>query len=418
MGVKSLITVVLSGMLFVGCDKVRDLTDKGGDDGSAKEATPGVVKSLLGGGVNADSGTAASHLAASAFTMDIRRNAAKASSAIDQAMVDYGNNYAEIFNTRLYQWRSKAVEDKVFSVYRSRFPVSTISDDEIASIIKNAKIELRRGSRIITITVNSKDEELSASLANAYVQAIYLFTEEENKIRCDKAVSQLHAQVEKSRREKDQLATALQEFRTTHKVDNLRSQMDIVKQSISSTTTTINSLETQEKELAEWTAFLAAVAKEPERFGSLSANSPGAQEIAAEYKEFQLRSAEYNKLLNIFTEDHPDVKSKAGELETAKKSFLDAVARAHETGMSMLEVAKNRLKSLREKQDKLQSEVANLSQRINLAESRLSTLEAEFQTANRVFESLVLDENKARIEAESNSVTINIVGRAEPSKSR
>ena len=344
----------------------------------------------------------------SEFTMDIRRNAAKASSAIDQAMADYGNNYAEIFNTRLPQWRSEAIVKKIQDAYRSKAPTSTVSDEEIVRTLADSEIELQRNSRIITISVRSRNKDLAMALAYAYVQSIENFTDEENKVRCDKAVSQLHEQVEKSRREKDQLATDLQEFRTTHKVDNLRSQMDIVKQSISSTTSTILELETQEKELGEWSKLLAAVAKDPERFGSLSVNAPRAQEIAAEYKEFQSRSAEYNKLLNTFNEKHPDVINKAGELEAAKKRFLDATARAQETGVSMLEVAKNRLKSLKEKQNQLQAEVANLSQRINLAESKLSTLESEYQIASHLFESLVLDEQKARNEAESNNETINI----------
>ena len=47
--------------------------------------------------------------AKSEFTMDTRRNNNRGSTAIEQAMVDYGNNYAEIFNTRLPQWRSDTI---------------------------------------------------------------------------------------------------------------------------------------------------------------------------------------------------------------------------------------------------------------------------------------------------------------------
>ena len=37
----------------------------------------------------------------------------------------------------------------------------------------------------------AEDEELAAALANAYAEAIEAFTDEENKLRCDKAVAQI-----------------------------------------------------------------------------------------------------------------------------------------------------------------------------------------------------------------------------------
>ena len=410
MKMKSAMAVVVAGMLVAGCEKEEESSEP-----SASAEWGG--RPLNGLGLNKDAASTAPgsndvnaaqdvpastnhrHKATSVFVMEFRRAAQP-------------DQYREMFNTGLYQWRGKDVEREALNVYRAENPASPVPDAELCAALRAAQIELQPISRVIMITVDTTDECLSVGLANAFAQAIENFTDEENKVRCDKAVSQLHEQVEKSRREKDQLATDLLEFRTTHKVDNLRSQMDIVKQSISSTTSTILELETQEKELGEWSKLLAAVAKDPERFGSLSVNAPRAQEIAAEYKEFQSRSAEYNKLLNTFNEKHPDVINKAGELEAAKKRFLDATARAQETGVSMLEVAKNRLKSLKEKQNQLQAEVANLSQRINLAESKLSTLESEYQIASHLFESLVLDEQKARAEAESLCATINIVGRA------
>ena len=96
------------------------------------------------------------------------------------------------------------------------------------------------------------------------------------------------------------------------------------------------------------------------------------------------------------------------ELELSRQRFLDAAARALLTGRSTLKVARNRLSNLRQKQDDLRNELASVEQRIVLAESGLGQLEAEFGVANRVLEGLIMDENKARIEAESNNEIVRV----------
>ena len=346
--------------------------------------------------------------AKSEFTMDIRRNNGRGNTAIEQAMVNYGDNYAEIFNTRLTQWRSEAIIKKITDAYRNKFPTSTVSDAELISCLAGSQLELQRNSRIITIAVRSKVPETAMALANAYAQAIEDFSDEENKAKCDKAVSHIHSQVEKTRREKDQLDKDILEFSSVNKVDAMRSQRDMTNQALQKTTADILALETQEAQLVEWEKLLTAVQKDPSRFGSLAANVPRAQEIASEYAAFQKITGEYQALLVNFTDEHPDVIAKSNELENAKSRFLDATARAHETGSSTLAVAKNQLASLRGKQAQLQAELTSVGQRIAVAESSLRTMESEYNMASRVFESLILEEQKARMEAEANNEIINV----------
>jgi len=157
--------------------------------------------------------------AKSEFTMDIRRSTGHAQSALDAAIPDLGNNYMEIFNTRLSEWRSDKIVTKIMQEYRSSHPASSIADEELMSTLVDSKLELQRNSRIITISVRSQLPSLAAALANAYAEAIEAFTDEENKNRCDKAVSQIHLNVEKRRREVDKLAKTLLDFRTANKVD-------------------------------------------------------------------------------------------------------------------------------------------------------------------------------------------------------
>ena len=189
--------------------------------------------------------------------------------------------------------------------------------------------------------------------------------------------------------------------------------MDTAKNAQASIMSEILMLEAEEGELSKWLALLASVTRAPERFGEISADDePRAREFAAEYKQFQTRSAEYNKLINTFSEKHPDVINKAGELDAAKRRFLASVSRAYDAALVKQTSIKRKLEAMRVKQGQLQGEVANLGQRVSVAESKLLSLESEYKTAIRLYESLLLDEQKARAEAESLCATINIVGRA------
>ena len=350
--------------------------------------------------------------ASSEFTMDMRRSSGgRGSGAIAELTPDFGASYAEVFNTRISDWRSEKVVAKIVQQYRASYPASTVSDADIFGMLGNSTLTLQRNSRIIRITVRSKVPTLAAAIANAYAEAIEAFTDDENKARCDKAVSQIHGNVEKRRREVAKLSEKLLDFRTANKVDTLRSARDTVQQSLSKTTSDVLSLETEETQLVEWEKMLEDVQKDPENYGNLSTGVPRAQEIAAEFRAFQDAASAYQSLLVTYTDNHPEVIASKKKLDISRQRFIDAAQRALLTGRSMLKVVRNRLSNLKTKRDDLSAELASIAQKIVLAESGLSRLESETAIGNRVLEGLILDENKARLEAESNNEIVR-VGRA------
>ena len=346
--------------------------------------------------------------AKSEFTMDMRRMTRSTNGTMENMMEDFGQNYAEIFNTRISDWRSEKIVLMIQQQYRTAHPSSTVSDDDLISTLADSKLELQRNSRIITISVRSKDPRLAAALANAYAESIEAFSDEENRVKCDKAVKDTHQNVENKRREVDRIAKQLLDFRTANKVDNLRSSRDTIQQGLSKTTADILALETQETQLIEWEKLLQAVQKDPETFGNLSTGVPRAEEIAKEYRAFQDASGEYQDLLVSYTENHPEVVAKKKALDLAKQRFLDATSRALLTGRSTLQVVRNQLSSLRQKQTDLRNDLSSVEQHIVLAESGLGQLEAEFGVAHRVLEGLILEENKMRIQAESNNEMVRV----------
>lgn len=348
--------------------------------------------------------------ATSEFTMDMRRisGGGRGQGTLDQAGFEFGTSYAEIFNTRISDWRSDKIVTKIVQQYRANHPASTVTDEEIIGTLGGSKLELVRNSRIITISVRSKTPALCAALANAYAESIEAFTDEENKARCDKAVSQIHGNVEKKRRDVDKINKQLLDFRTANKVDNLRSARETLDQTLKKTTTDIIDLEGEVSQLVEWEKMLAAVQQDPTTYGSLAVNVPRAQEIAAEFQTYQQADGEYQTLLFTFTENHPEVITKKKQADLAKQRFLDAAARALLTGRSTLQVTRNQISALSSRREDLKSELASVEQRIVLAESGLVTLENEMAVANKVLEGLYLDENKARIEAEANNEIVRV----------
>ncbi len=148
--------------------------------------------------------------ATSEFTMDMRRL---------QANDDPAELMERTFNVRKPGWRSDEIFTKVIQVYRGWRPTSQVTDKELSMTLATSKLELVSRSRLVRITVRSDSPELAADLANAYVEAIEKFTDEENKKRCDRAVAEIHQQVEKQKRADDELAMKLLAFQAKNKID-------------------------------------------------------------------------------------------------------------------------------------------------------------------------------------------------------
>lgn len=355
--------------------------------------------------------------ASSEISLDLRRSSGSSASALDQSIPDYGSNYEEIFNTRKPDWRSEKIVGMIIKQYRADNPSSIATDEELMETLATSELEIIRRSRLIRIVVRAPSPRLCAALANAYAKSIDKFTEEENKIRCDKAVSQISVNVKKQRKHVDEVAKRLLDFRTANKVDNLRSTRDTVQQTLRKATSDILALNSEKTQLVEWEKMLAQVQKDPTTYGSLAVNVPRAQEIATEFKSYQDAEGAYQKLLFAYTENHPEVLEKKKAADLSKQRFLDAASRALLTGRSTLLVVSNQLAVLEVRQKDLSDQLASVEQRIVLAESGLGQLEADFGVQNRLLEGLLLDENKARLEAQSNNEIVRVGRRAnEPTK--
>ena len=341
--------------------------------------------------------------AVSEFTIDMNRNSGRNAAVLENVMVDYGNNYAEIFNTRQSQWRSEKVVNEIIKSYQKEFDKSNATRQEITEAIVKSKLELVRNSRIITISVESENPEMAMALANCYLKVIKSESEKENIERCNEAVKQIADQAVNCRKEWNKKNTELLEYKTKEKIDTLNSERDTLQISLQKVTTSIAELEGKETLLDEWEKLLTEVKSDPDSFGRLSTGVPRAQEIKTEYDAFQKASAEHAALLVTFTEEHINVKAKADEVESAKRRFLDAVERAYAAGRTELRSTRNQLASIREKQLRMRAELSKVSERIASVGSTIDSLEQEKDTCNE----LLKEAEKALVRAKQEAMANN-----------
>ena len=311
--------------------------------------------------------------AKSEFTMDIRRPQGGRGGIADVGidMEQFGGTYEEIFNTRLSDWRSDKIVTKIIQQYHANYPASTTTERELIETLADSELELIRHSRLITIAVRSTTANLAASLANAYAEAIESFTDEENKLRCDKAVAQIHEQVEKQRRQDESVAKQLLDFRTKNKIDDLNSEREILQQSLQKTTADVLEMRTQVTAATEWEKVLRAAQETPENFGALPTAVPRSSEIGEAYTRLQNGKMEMNALLARYTRNHPEVKAHEKKLETIKQEFVDAVSRALATAHGNLAAYKNQLAVFEKNSEKLRTELAIIGQKIVSADAGL-----------------------------------------------
>ena len=347
--------------------------------------------------------------AKSEFTMDTRRpQGGRGADGVGIDMEQFGTSYAEIFNTRLSDWRSDKIVTKIVQQYRANYPASTVTDKELIETLGDSELELIRHSRLITIGVRSTTASLAASLANAYAEAIESFTDEENKLRCDKAVAQIHEQVERQRRHDESIAKQLLEFRTKNKIDDLNSEREILQQSLQKTTADVLDMRSQVTAAAEWEKVLKAAQETPEDFGALPTSVPRSSEIGEAYTRLQNAKMEMNGLLARFTKNHPEVKSREKLLETIKQEFVDAVSRALATAHGNLAAYKNQLAVYEKNSEKLRAELATIGQKIVAADAGLKQLEKEMEVSTTILKDLMQKENEARIAAEQNNEIVRV----------
>jgi len=315
----------------------------------------------------------------------------------------------EVFNTRLARLRSRAVVEQIISQYRSDYPSSTVTDEQLTGTLVASKMTLQRRSRLIQITVRSTDPQLATDLANAYAKASEMFTSDQNKNESEVAVSWLSATTEQQKRNLERADKEMLDFRTANQLDFMTSESDTSKQAMTKINADILALESDITKATELRKTLEMIQNEPEKFGSLPDSVPRSTEISTAYQQLQKTLAEKNSLLARYTANHPEVKVKEKEVDVYKQQFADVVFRALDTCKANLDLLQRQLAQLTPKRDELNKKLSDLELKIVSAKMKIEQLAREREVADISYKSLLQRTREAQLASDENTAIIKQV---------
>ncbi|MDD2599739.1 MAG: polysaccharide biosynthesis tyrosine autokinase [Kiritimatiellae bacterium] len=326
-------------------------------------------------------------------------------------------NISEIFNTRLALLRSRAVIDQIVTQYRSDYPSSTVSDEELVNTLVNSEMELQRRSRLITVTVRSTDPKLATDLANAYASAAESFTSDQNRSAAELAVAWLVQNTEQQKRTLERADKEMLDFRIANQVESMANASESAKQALVTINSDVLELQTQITKSTELLKTLKAIQNEPEKFGSLPDSIPRTAEIGVAYSRLQETLAQKNSLLARYTANHPEVQVKEREVEVYQQQFADVVFRALETCEANQNYLQRQLDDKLPKQEALNTKISELELKMIAASMKIDQLSREREVADLSYKALLQRTAEAQRASDENTAIIKQVEKAfEPRK--
>lgn len=345
--------------------------------------------------------------AGSVFEMNMRRPSIM---GVRGAIIEDGSaSLNEVFNTRLARLRSRAVIDQIVTQYRSDYPSSTVTDDQLISTLVATKMTLQKQSRLISITVRSTDPQLATDLANAYAKASETFTADQNRNESEVAVSWLSSTTEQQKRNLERADKEMLDYRVANTIDFMASESQAAQEAVTKINADILGLESEITKATELRKTLESIQSEPEKFGSLPESVPRSGEIGVAYQQLQKILAEKNSLLARYTANHPEVKVKEKEVEVYTQQFSDVVFRALETCKANLDLLQRQLSQLTPKRDELMKKISDLELKMVSAKMKLEQLEREREVADNNYKALLQRTREAQLAADENTAIIKQV---------
>lgn len=346
--------------------------------------------------------------AESVFEMSIRSSTY---TGLRKAIIetDTGMSLDEVFNTRLARLRSRAVIDQIVSQYRSDYPSSTVTDEQLIGTLVSSKMTLQRRSRLIRIAVRSTDPQLAADLANAYAKAAEMFTSDQNRNESEVAVSWLATTSEQQKRNLERADKEMLDFRVANQLDFMASESEMAQQALGRISGEILGLESEISKATELRKTLETIQSDPEKFGTLPESVPRSGEIGEAYQTLQRVMAEKNSLLARYTANHPEVKVKEKEVEVYAQQFADVVFRALETCKANLDLLQRQYAQMTPKRDELVKKLSDLELKIVSAKMKMEQLAREREVADINYKALLQRTREAQLASDENTAIIKQV---------
>ncbi|MDO5462643.1 MAG: polysaccharide biosynthesis tyrosine autokinase [bacterium] len=321
----------------------------------------------------------------------------------------------EVFNTRRELFNTQSVRKEVIDQYRTAYPTPAVSYEEVERCLKeDVSMELLPMSRLVLVTVEAGDPRMAANLTNVYMDVCRKRMESLNKQQADTAVAWLTTMVDQEAAALKALEDQLLELRKTLELDSKHRERDNLLGNVTALDGRYIELGAAIVNATELMQALEIVKDDPLSFGTLPESIPRSAEIAETYQRWQTAVTEKMTLLTRMTESHPDVKQKIREEEVYREQFAETAKRAYDTGKSQLELLRRERELIGTEAIEKRSRLIVLDAQIIDAEMKIQQLERDREMAVEKIATLRQRERVARMKADENAATIEIVRDALP----
>ncbi len=217
----------------------------------------------------------------------------------------------------------------------------------LAKFMRSIKVELRRGTRIIDITVTDRDPARAQRLVESLVSEYEKWTSDRQNSVTLKASEGLAREEEKLRLRMEESAKNLQVFRETHPVPGLegaegsspvRDALGALSSRLTETTAARLKLE------SEFEAYAKFDSSSPAALAGLESSERGT-EVLAQVRAIQQKETEFNRIKERYLYKHPVYQEIFSEITVMKTTLAATVRAAGEALAQRYHVAKeNELK--------------------------------------------------------------------------
>lgn len=190
-------------------------------------------------------------------------------------------------------------------------------------------VELRRGTRIIDITVDDRDPERAKLLVESLVSEYEAWTTERQQAITTQASEGLTREEARLREKMQASAQKLQDFREAHPVPGLEGAEGVgpVRDELATLSAQLTAARAERLKLeAEYEAFVKFDAADPNALAGLE-RSEQAAEVLALVRAMQLKEADFTRIKERYLHKHPVYQEISSEIALLK-SQLATTARA------------------------------------------------------------------------------------------
>lgn len=334
---------------------------------------------------------------------------------MQEAVRDESYNSSEILSTRLAKFKGVAMAELAAK------ELEAIQGDDFdkkrstaSRLLGGVSFVRRDGTRLVTVSFSDTVPEFAADAANAYARASEVFMLNENRSSSDGAVAWLEEQSKSQATKLAESEHELSTYRSANNIDVIEGERESVQASILTLTSSAASLESRSLNLFELRKTIDALPEVPdaETVAGLPTELPQREQIAAALERLVKAIAELEELRKRYTDEHPDILQRTGQIEGLRAQLANEVDAARNTIGNDLQLVERQLAALRKTIAEKRELAAELERDIVAKMAQLRTIERTRDACALTYNSILTRIEEARLSADENTAVVKVLEQA------